>query len=108
MAVVIFHEYNPQIEGRKGLFSFLINYICEFLRNMRAYLSMKNDLLGLPTILLNDMEKTTYFLRTVSAIQQMLAPLKMWHSQYSPCVPHCYIGLVGTDPNSQGQGYGSK
>ena len=105
-AVVVFREYNPRVEERKGTFSFLINRIREFLRNMRAYLSMKSDSLGLPTILLNDKEKMHVFERC--GIEQMSAQLKMWHSQYGPRVPHWYIGLVATDPNSQGQGFGRK
>ena len=105
-AVVVFREYNPRVEERKGPFSFLINRIREFLRNMRAYLSMKSHSLGLPTILLNDKEKIRVFERC--GIEQMSAQLKMWHSQYGRRVLHWYIGLVATDPNSQGQGFGRK
>ena len=96
-AVVVFREYQPAKE------------ITEFITMMRAYFQMKNDPLGVPKILQNDKTKRKKFEEASQSIQPMQEMMHDWHCQYAPNPePHWYVGLVATDPDCQGKGYGKK
>ena len=104
--VVVFREYQPAKENQKPG---VLAKITDFITMMKAYFKMKSDPIGVPTILQNDKTKRKKFGEASQAIQPMQEMMHNWHCQYAPNPePHWYVGLVATDPDCHGKGYGKK
>jgi N-acetylglutamate synthase-like GNAT family acetyltransferase len=100
-AVVVFREYDTAKEKR---YPKVVKKIVGFVRIVRAYLAMKHDSVGLPSIL-SDKQKEKIFEESSKKFSILETHMEEGHTQHGPKGPHWYVGIVASDPESQGQGY---
>jgi len=100
-AVTIFREYDAEREDRVPSFC---QKISSAVVSMRAYLAMKSDPVGLPSFL-SDKEHQKTFQGIVKKLEPLWAEFHDWHSKHGPPGPHWYVGIVASDPDTQGMGY---
>jgi len=100
-AAVVFREYEISKDAQEpnifGRISAIIGFI-------KAYLAMRKDPLGLPAIL-SDKSKQKKLKESLNKVQPMENNLRKWHAEHGPKGPHWYVGLVASDPETQGQGH---
>ena len=101
-AAIVFREYNAAMEDGQPK---LIAKIKKFVLMTRAYFKMKGDPLGLPKILVEDKEFKKKFSASFQTLLPLVDEMRKWHGEYGPKEPHWYVGIVGSDPESQGNGY---
>lgn len=100
-AVVVFREYDIATDAREPS---LFGRISDIIGYLKAYLAMRKDPLGLPAIL-SDKSKQKKFNEALSEAMPMEDKLRKLHAEHGPKGPHWYVGLVASDPETQGQGY---
>lgn len=100
-AVVVFREYDQRKEERLPKWA---RKVASLITNLRAYVTMKGDPEGLPH-LFSDKAKIRAFEKASKEMEPLDALLHTWHKEYGPKGRHWYVGIVASDPETQGRGY---
>jgi len=101
-SVVVFREYDPAREHRSG--PKIVEKISEFIRNIRTYIMIQSDPLGVPEFFA-DKDRMKEFNKSMKKLEAVGDPMRELHEQYGPKDTHWYVGIVASNPKCQGSGY---
>lgn len=106
VGVTVFSEYDPLSKKQRWCKSRILDKLAQHFVAIRAYMSMKSDPLGVPEVLLRDPAAKKHFDEAVGELNGFFQPIQDWHLEYGPQEKHLYIGIIATDPEQQGAGFG--
>jgi len=100
-AVVVFREFDPVKEGRQPRW---MRKVASTYIAIEAYMAIRGDPTGIPAIM-SDTKKRKTFQKCGKEWQEHDEHLWQMHLDNGPREPHWYVGIVASDPATQGRGH---